>query len=51
MINQRESKQVIIGSGWLKLRSRDMKTKAKNIDQPKNNHKIHRKIKGNRKIK
>ena len=39
MINQKESKQVRMDSWLLKLLSRDMKTKARNKDQPKNNHK------------
>ena len=39
-------------SWLLKLLSRDMKTKAKDKDQPRNNHKKkHRKIKNNRKVK
>ena len=33
MINQKESKQVIVDSWSLKLLSRDMKTKTKNKDQ------------------
>ena len=39
MINQKESKQVRMDSWLLKLLSRDMKTKARNKDQPTNNHK------------
>ena len=39
MANQKESKQVRIDSLFLKLLSRDMKKKAKNKDQPTNNHK------------
>ena len=39
MIEQKESKQVSMDSWLLKLLSRDMKTKAKNKDQPTNNHK------------
>ena len=39
MINQKESKQVRMDSWLLKLLSRDMKTKAKNKDQPTNSHK------------
>ena len=38
MINQKESKQVRMDSWLLKLLSRDMKTKTRNKDQPKNNH-------------
>ena len=40
MINQEESKQVRMDSWLIKLLSRDMKTKARNKDQPTNNHKI-----------
>ena len=39
MSNQKESKQVRIGSWLLQLLSRDMKTKTQNNDQRKNNHK------------
>ena len=39
MISQKESKQVSMDSWLLKLLSRDVKTKAKNKDQPANNHK------------
>ena len=39
MISQKESKQVIMDSWLLKLLSRDIKTKTKNKDQPKNNRK------------
>ena len=39
MINQKESKQVRLDPSLLKLLSRDMKTKTKNKDQPKSNHK------------
>ena len=39
MISQKDSKQVSMDSWLLKLLSRDMKTKTKNKDQPKNNHK------------
>ena len=39
MINQKESKQVRMGSWLLKLLSRDMKTKTKNNDQQRNKHK------------
>ena len=39
MINQKESKQVRMDSWLLKLLSGDMKTKTKNKDQTKNNHK------------
>ena len=39
MISQKDSKQVSMDSCLLKLLSRDMKTKAKNKDQPTNNHK------------
>ena len=39
MASQKESKQVRTDSLFLKLLSRDMKTKAKNKDQPTNNHK------------
>ena len=39
MISQKETKQVSIDSWLLKLLSKDMKTKAKNKDQPTNNHK------------
>ena len=38
MINQREGKNVRLGSWLLKLLSRDMKTKTQNKDQLKNNH-------------
>ena len=51
MINQKESKQVRVGSGLAKILSKDKKTKAKNRDQAKNNHQNKRKIKNNRKIK
>ena len=39
MISQKDSKQVSMDSWLLRLLSRDMKTKAKNKDQPTNNHK------------
>ena len=39
MINSKESKQVRMDSWLLKLLSREMKTKAKNKDQPTKNHK------------
>ena len=39
MINQKESKQVRMDSWLLKLLSRDMKTKARHKNQPRNNHK------------
>ena len=39
MINQKESKQVRMDSWLLKLLSRDIETKAKNKDEPTNNHK------------
>ena len=39
MISQKESKQVSMDSWLLKLLPRDMKIKAKNKDQPTNNHK------------
>ena len=39
MISQKDSKQVSMDSWLLKLLSRDMKTKAKNKDQPTNHHK------------
>ena len=52
MISQKDSKQVSMDSWLLRLLSRDMKTKAKNKDQPTNNHKKKpRKIKNNRKVK
>ena len=51
MISQKDSKQVSMDSWLLKLLSRDMKTKTKNKDQPRNNHKKNRKIKNNRKVK
>ena len=37
MINQKQSKQVRMGSWLLKLLSKDMKTKIKNEGQPTNN--------------
>ena len=40
MINQKESIQVSMDSWLLKLLSRDMKTKTKNKDQPRNSQKI-----------
>ena len=40
MINQKESKQVGMGSWFLKLVSRDIRTKAKTNDQPTNNQEI-----------
>ena len=39
MISQKDSKQVSMDSWLLRLLSRDMKTKAKNKDQPTNNYK------------
>ena len=39
MINQTERKQARMDSWLLKLLSRDMKTRTKNKDQTKNNHK------------
>ena len=45
MISQKESKQVSIDCWLLKLLSRDMKTKTKSKDQPKNNHKKQQKNK------
>ena len=39
IINQKESKEVSMGSWLLKLLSRDMKTKTKTKDQLTNNHK------------
>ena len=39
MISQKDSKQVSMDSWFLKLLSRDMKTKTENKDQPTNNHK------------
>ena len=39
MISQKDSRQVSMDSWLLKLLSRDMKSKTKNIDQPTNNHK------------
>ena len=39
MISQKEGKLVSMDSWLLKLLSRDLKTKAKNKDQPTNNHK------------
>ena len=39
MISQKESKQVSMDFWLVKLLSRDMKTKAKNKDQPTNNYK------------
>ena len=47
MINQRESKQVGMDFWLLKLLSQDMKTKAKNKDQPTNNHEKWQKSKSN----
>ena len=38
MISQKDIKQARMDSWLLKLLSRDMKTKAKNKDQPTNNH-------------
>ena len=38
MIYQKESKKVRMGSWLLKLLSKDMKTKAKNKNQPTNSH-------------
>ena len=37
MISQKDSKQVSIDAWLLKLLSRDMKTKTKHKDQPRNN--------------
>ena len=52
MINQKESKQVRMESWLVELLSRDMKTKAKNKDQPTRSYKKNnRKIKYNKKIK
>ena len=51
MINQKGNKQVRMNSWLLKLMTRDMKTKAKNKDQPTNGHKNNRKTKNNRKVK
>ena len=39
MINQKKSKQVRMDSWLLNLLSKDKKTKTKNKDQPRNNHK------------
>ena len=39
MINQTRSKQIRMGSWFLKPLSRDMKTKTKNEDQPTSNDK------------
>ena len=39
MINQKESKQIRMGSWFHKLLSKDMKTETKSKDQPTNNHK------------
>ena len=39
MINQKESKHVRIDPWLLQPLSQDMKTKPKNKDQPRNNHK------------
>ena len=39
MMSHKERKQVSMDSWFLKLLSRDMKTKTKNKDQPTNNHK------------
>ena len=39
MINQKERKQARMDSWFLKLMSRDMKTKTKGKDQPTKNHK------------
>ena len=44
MINQRESKNVRMGSWLLKLLPRDMKTNTQNNDQTRNNYKNNRKI-------
>ena len=38
MVNQKESKQVRMNFWLFKLLSGDIKTKAKNKNQPKNNH-------------
>ena len=51
MISQKDSKQVSMDSWWLKLLSRDMKTKAKNKDQPTSNHKKNQKNKKQQKTK
>ena len=51
MINQKETKQVIMNSWLLELLSRDMKAQTKTKDQPTNNKKHPRKLKNNRKVK
>ena len=48
MINQKENRKVIIGSWWLKLLPRAIKTKTKTKDQPTNNHKNTGKTKNDR---
>ena len=45
MINQKESKQVTMGSWLLKILSRDMKTKTKTMINKETNIKHNRKIK------
>ena len=51
MINQKESKQVSMDSWFLKLLSRDMKTKQKTKINQQTIIKNNRKIKDNRKVK
>ena len=51
MISQKDSKQVSMDSWWLKLLSRDMKTKAKTKTNQQAIIKKPRKIKNNRKLK
>ena len=51
MIIQNESKQAKMDSWVHELLLRDTKTKTKNKDQPRNNHKNNKKLKNNRKIK